>query len=138
MTPHFAFHELVKTDTNLPNRPPFLVESNLKVLALGLEMVRLIVGRAVRVHSAYRSPEVNAAVGGTATSDHPDGYCADISVEGYTAKALAWALVGKLPYDQLILETSRGVVHISFDPRLRMQAKTQRGVAGSPMVDGIV
>lgn len=143
LSPNFSLAELtrsteafVKGLDNSPGPPEHL--ANLRLTALGLEMVRVIVGKPVNVTSGYRSPAVNAAVGGTPTSAHALGLAADITVPGLTAIELARLLEQKLPYDQLILESSRGIVHISFDPRLRMQALTQRGGPGTPIEQGIL
>lgn len=141
LTPNFSLAEFIRSDTALTHRldnsptPEHL--ANLRLTALGMEMVRLILGRAILVSSAYRSPVVNAKVGGTPTSAHPMGYAVDFSAPGLTLFEAATQLVGKLPYDQLIFEHHR-CVHISFDPRLRMQALTQRGAAGSPIEQGIL
>ncbi len=42
-----------------------------------------------------------------------------------------------LEFDQLILEISRNIVHLSFDPRLRGQVRTQAGGPGTPIVAGL-
>ena len=110
-----------------------------KYLAPGLEKTRKLLGnRAIVITSAYRNPKVNKLVGGVVTSAHPLGYAADIRVAGLThfetAKKLA---ASALKFDQLILEISRNIVHLSFDPRLRMQVKTQAKGPGTPVVDGL-
>ena len=43
-----------------------------------------------------------------------------------------------LAFDQLIYEASRNINHISFDPRMRREVKTQKKGAGTPVVWGIV
>lgn len=148
LTPNFTLAELIRSTEahikGLDNTPGPEHLANLRVTAYGLEAVRkllaLAIGRpvVVNVTSGYRSPAVNAAVGGTPTSAHALGLAADITVPGLTAIELARLLEDKLPYDQLILESSRGIVHISFDPRLRMQALTQKGAAGTAIVPGIL
>lgn len=141
MTPHFTLAELTTTTTGLDNTPGKAHRANLQRLAERLELVRELVGRPVRVHSAYRSPAVNRAVGGVSNSAHALGYAADISVQGFTAYYLASLLRAArvaLAFDQLILETSRGVVHISFDPRARDQVLTQPGGPGSTTLVGLV
>ena len=90
------------------------------------------------ITSAYRNPAINRIVGGTATSAHPKGYAADIRVAGLSPVAVARTLAASgLKFDQLILETSRAVVHVSFDPRLRGEVKTQAGGPGTAIVDGL-
>lgn len=143
LTPNFTLAEFTVSDTatagGLDNSPTPAHLANLRVTALGMQMVRLVLGgRPITVTSAYRSPAVNARVGGTETSAHPMGYAVDFRAAGLSSYYAAKLLVGKLPYDQLIHEPSRRIVHISFDPRLRMQTLTQRGGPGTPMLLGIL
>lgn len=148
LTPNFTLGELTRSTEafvrKLDNTPGPEDLANLRVTSFGLEMVKLVLVRAlkrpvvVNVTSCFRSRAVNAAVGGTPTSAHALGLAADITVPGLTAFELAQLLEGRLPYDQLILESSRGIVHISFDPRLRGQALTQKGAAGTPIEPGII
>lgn len=141
LSPNFSLAEFTRSDAalkfGLDNSPTPEHLANLQMTALGMEMVRRTLGnRAILVSSAYRSPAVNAKVGGTPTSAHPMGYAVDFSVPGQRLYETARLLVDVLPYDQLIYEHNR-CVHISFDPRLRMQALTQRGGAGTPTEPGI-
>lgn len=117
-----------------------------EVLAPGLQEIRDELGVSVLITSAYRNPVVNRLVGGVANSAHPQAYAGDIRAAGLSSYALAkrieammrpgGRLHGKV--DQLILETSRRVVHVSFAPRRRGQLLTQRGGAGTPFEAGIV
>lgn len=65
-------------------RLPDHVKTNLAKLAQGLEQLRSKVGGPLFVHSGYRCPAHNRAVGGAADSQHMRGTAADI-----TAKTLA-------------------------------------------------
>jgi zinc D-Ala-D-Ala carboxypeptidase len=115
------------------------------ITAPGIQLVRDLVARAMVLTSGYRNPEVNALVGGVPTSDHAEAYAVDCRAAGLSAFGLARLIAehmqpgGKLygKIDQLILETSRSVVHISFAPRRRGQIMTQRGGPGTPFVKGI-
>lgn len=141
---NFTLNEMTRSDTarklGLSNQPTPEHLANLKVTALGLEMVRTtLYDYPVTVHSGYRAEAVNKAVGGTDTSAHAEGYAADITVESYTPLDVAKRIrESTVPFDQLIYEPSRGVVHISFDPRLRRQVLTQKGGPGTPILQGIV
>ncbi len=141
MTPNFTLTEFTRSEAAvrlaLSNEPGAEHLSNLRLTALGMEMVRHIIGKPVRITSGYRAPAVNRAVGGTPTSAHALGYAADFIVAGMGLAETARALAGRLPFDQLIYEHNR-CVHISFDPRLRGQVLTQRGAAGSPLEHGIL
>src|SRR5688572_27372738 len=129
LTPHFHLDEFTRSDTarsrglsNKP-RPEHLV--NLRILADFLEKVRALpaVGnRPMTVESAYRNPEVNAAVGGVPNSDHCKGLAADIQVDGLADLDLAVAIRDSgLDFDQVIREDGR-TVHVSINPRNRRQA----------------
>lgn len=144
LSQHFSLAEFIRSDAARrigdPNQPSPAHLANLKVTAAGMEAVREICGdRAVTITSGYRNPAVNRAVGGVTNSAHAQGFAADFHVAGLTPIAAA-RLIRKsdLKFDQLILETSRKVVHISFDPRLRGQVKTQKGGPGTATVPGLV
>ena len=76
---NFTFSELIKTDTGLDNTPSDMnVLSNICRLAAFLQTVRNELHLPIIVNSAYRSPEVNAKVGGVSSSYHCKGLAADI------------------------------------------------------------
>ena len=76
---NFSFNELTKTDTGLVNIPNDMnVLSNLCRLAAFLQTIRNELHLPIIVNSAYRSPEVNAKVGGVSSSYHVKGLAADI------------------------------------------------------------
>ena len=78
---NFSFSELIKTDTGLNNTPNDMnVLSNLCRLAAFLQTIRNELHLPIIVNSAYRSPEVNAKVGGVSSSYHVKGLAADIRV----------------------------------------------------------
>ena len=131
LTAHFSLDELTFTQhRSLDNTPPADVIEHLKTTAGGLELVRAALGGfGLRINSGYRSPAVNAAVGGAATSAHLTGYAADFVCPNFgdplaCCRAIAGARDrGLLDFDQLIQEGSW--VHISFDPRMRGQVLTK-------------
>ena len=144
LSDHFFLDEFLVSDAadrlGIPNDPKPTHLVRLKThLVPGLEAARTILGgRAIVITSAYRSPRINRMVGGTATSAHPLGYAADICVAGLTHFAVARRLAASaLKFDQLILEISRNVVHLSFDPRLRGQVKTQAKGPGTAIANGL-
>ena len=76
---NFTFSELIKTDTGIDNTPSDMnVLSNICRLAAFLQTVRNELHLPIIVNSAYRSPEVNAKVGGVLSSYHVKGLAADI------------------------------------------------------------
>lgn len=144
LSAHFSLEELTHSDTavrkNIPNTPtPEHLKNIENFLVPGLEQTREILGNGpMNIHDAYRNPQVNALVGGTPTSAHPLGFAADFDVPGVpavtSARAVAEAMkAGKVKIDQLILESGRGTVHVSFDPRARGMMGHQPGAPGTPI-----
>ena len=116
-------------------------EAEIKALRLlaekVLQPVRDYFGKGVKVNSGFRSPESNAAVNGSKTSDHCLGRAADIEIPGVPNAELAQWIMDNLDYTQLILEfytpgiPDSGWVHVSFDPaNLKKQELTAMKVAG--------
>ena len=116
LSPHFTIEELTITDhREFDNSPNAAEIANLTRLADFLEKVKEAVGgKAVMVNSAFRSAQVNAAVGSKDTSQHRIGCAADIRVPGMTPDQVVKAIMAaKLPYDQLIREFDRWT-HVSI------------------------
>jgi len=142
LTANFSLHELTKSETALrmgfDNTPGEAEIASLKLLAEKiLQPVRDHFGKGVKVNSGYRSPESNAAVNGSKTSDHCLGRAADIEIPGVPNAELAQWIMDNLDYTQLILEfytpgiPDSGWVHVSFDPaNLKKQELTAMKVAG--------
>lgn len=141
LSAHFSLEEFTISSKalsmgvkNTPT-PPHL--DNLKRLAERMEAVRALFNRPIEITSAYRNPQVNAAVGGVPTSAHALGHAADFHVDGVTdLEASKRIRDSGLKFDQLIYEKSR-CVHISFDPRLRGQVLRQPGGPGSAVYNGL-
>ena len=107
LSEHFSLAELTVTNhRTLDNTPDAAALSNLKRLALFLELVKdRLGGRPIMVNSAYRSKAVNDACGSRDTSQHRLGCAADIRVPGMTPDAVVRAVMASgLDYDQIIRE----------------------------------
>ena len=79
MIKNFTFKELIKTDSGIKNVPDDMnVLSNICRLASFLQTIRNELHLPIIVNSAYRSKEVNEAVGGVSSSYHVKGLAADI------------------------------------------------------------
>ena len=82
MTEHFTFDELTSTshsellEANRESAKAFMKQ--LKYVAGTLEEIRAVLGVPLRVTSGFRNNALNKAVGGSATSGHTKGLCADI------------------------------------------------------------
>ena len=116
LTLHFTLEELTFTDhreyDNTPNEQEL---ANLKRLSLFLEEVKkLLGGKAIMVNSAFRSAEVNRAVGSTDKSQHRLGCACDFRVPNMTPDEVVQAIINSdLQYDQCIREFDRWI-HISI------------------------
>ena len=109
LSEHFTLEEMTASTTaarrGLDNSPTPEHLGNLKRLAAFLEEVRALLGKPILVNSAYRSKEVNDAVGGSKNSQHCLGCAADLRVPGMTPKQVVTALINsKLQFDQVIEE----------------------------------
>ena len=133
LSPNFTLEELTITDHREFNNEPNPNETaNLVRLANLLEQVKVAIGnKPVMVNSAFRSKQVNDAVGSKDTSQHRVGCAADIRVPGMAPDAVVKAVIAaKLPFDQLIREfagpTGGGWTHISIpnDPKGKARGQT--------------
>ena len=100
---NFSFSELTKTQTSLNNIPNDMnVVKNLVRLSEFLQQIRNELHLPIIVNSAYRSKEVNEAVGGVSSSYHVKGLAADIKSADMD-KLLAVLHSHLMDIDQLII-----------------------------------
>ena len=133
LSQHFTLGELCKTsvttaDGNIPSRVNI---ENLKRVCGWLEMLRDEYNRRygegndpIIINSGYRSPAVNKAVGGVATSNHQTGCAVDIRVSDmkqllrYAVILLDIADEGREVFDELLIErNSQGTYWLHFAVR---------------------
>ena len=125
LSKNFALSEMVKSATaerlNVDNSPSDIHLVNLTHLAIHiLQPVRDEFG-VITINSGYRSPALNAKVGGSKTSQHCNGQAADFESFSTPNPDLAKWIANKLEFDQLILEFYDGVnpnsgwVHCSYN-----------------------
>ena len=110
LSAHFSLEELTITDhREYSNEPSESERQNLVRLANFLEQVKFVLGGVpIMVSSAYRSAQVNAAVGSKETSQHRLGCAADLRVPGMTPDQVVQAIIGsQLEFDQCIREFDR-------------------------------
>lgn len=117
LTAHFTEAESVTTSTGIANVPTPEIKARILNTAYGMELVRACLLRnPITVNSWYRSPAVNAAVGGVGNSEHLTGAAVDFVCPKFgTPKEICKSLVlygHILNYNQLIQEGTW--VHISF------------------------
>jgi hypothetical protein len=127
LSTHFTLEELTHTDhreyENTPNETEL---ENLKRLANFLEEVKTVLGgRPVMVNSAFRSKQVNDAVGSRDSSQHRIGCAVDIRIPELTPDQVVKTIMASdLPYDQLIREFDRWT-HISIPNIVGSQPRKQ-------------
>jgi zinc D-Ala-D-Ala carboxypeptidase len=133
LTPHFKLGEFIASATartrGIDNTPSPEILESIKVAAAGMEKVRSLLGdNTIAISSGFRCPDLNRAVGGSATSDHMGGFSVDFRCDGFGPP---YAIVERLmsvpelmvEVDQLIFEKSRWV-HVSFAPRRKSEVLT--------------
>jgi uncharacterized protein YcbK (DUF882 family) len=116
LTEHFTLEELTHTDhRQYDNEPNDAELENIKRLAEFLEEVKTVLGgKPIMVNSAFRSKQVNDAVGSKDTSQHRIGCAADIRVPAMTPDQVVRAVIASgIGYDQVIREFDRWT-HISI------------------------
>ena len=127
LTEHFSLEELTHTDhREFDNTPNDAEKANLGRLAAFLEQVKgLVGGKPIMVNSAFRSKQVNDAVGSKDSSQHRVGCAADIRVPGMTPDEVVRAVIASdLQFDQVIREFDRWT-HISVPNTSDMKPRRQ-------------
>lgn len=144
LSPHFTLQEMTYSATaiqqGINNTPSADQTAQLKVLCSHtLEGIRTLCGNnPVMISSGYRSPQLNAAIGGASNSAHMYGCAADFTIAGYGSPYDICLLLQKnlqpLRIDQLIYERPSGVwVHVgiaippSTTPRHQVLTITPQG-----------
>ena len=121
LSEHITLGEMCKTSAKTAdgNIPSHVHIENLRRLCGWLEMLRSEWNKRygegddpIVINSGYRSPQVNAAVGGVKGSNHLTGCAADIRVAGME-QALRYAVIlldisdeSREDFDELLLERS--------------------------------
>lgn len=130
ITPHFTLEELTASETaernGWDNNPNGYERENLARLADLLEQVKVVLGgKPIMVNSAFRSKQVNDAVGSKDTSQHRLGCAADIRVPGMTPDQVVKAvMISGINFDQIIREFDRWT-HISVPNTVDTPARKQ-------------
>lgn len=129
---YFTISELTRSSTaqsqHIDNTPSPEIRAKLETLITNcLDPIRRIYGKPIIVSSGYRSPELNAAVGGVANSQHTKGEAADlVPASGGSLAGIFRAAVQFGNFDQLIIEQKGKSkwVHVSYTgmPRRRILA----------------
>lgn len=117
---YFCLAELCASDTarnsGIDNTPPPGVKVKLETLIVRLlDPVREAWGKPIRVNSGFRSPVLNRAVGGAASSQHVAGEAADITAGSPEENRKLFELIKDgFGFDQLIDEQDYHWLHVSY------------------------
>jgi zinc D-Ala-D-Ala carboxypeptidase len=106
---HFSLQELSVSELAVrngwDNSPSPQELENLTRLAQLLEQIRTLLGKPIVINSAFRSKQVNDAVGSKDSSQHRIGCAADIRVVGMNPDEVCKAIMAsEIQYDQIIRE----------------------------------
>jgi len=131
LTPHFKYEEMTYSREgakyNLENRPDTNQIANLLELCLCLEDIRSLINKPITITSGFRSPKVNALVGGSSKSQHVRGQAADFTCWSYgdPHKIISRIESAGVVFDQLINEFDQWV-HLSISASPRQEVLTAK------------
>ena len=133
LTEHFSFEELVNTshdellESNIAIAESYMKQ--LKYVAGTLEELRAVLGVPLKVTSGFRSPQLNKLVGGSPTSGHTKGLCADViplGVNVVEAQKKIIANKDKCPsLKKCILEIVKGSEWLHIETKTEANQPTQ-------------
>jgi putative chitinase len=144
LSQHFSLKEMTRSETatrkGIDNTPNATHLANLQLLCQNiLEPVRNHFKKPIQINSAYRGPKLNAAVGGSAKSQHCNGEAVDFEIDGMSNYELAKWVAENLNFDQVILEfydpkegPNSGWVHASYSST----GKQRKSILTAIMVNG--
>ena len=123
---HLSLAEVSRSETakrkGINNTPSGEHLENFKKLAENIfEPIREHFGVPIHISSGYRSKELNAAVGGSASSQHCQGEAIDIDMDGtsITNAEIFNYIKDNLDFDQMIWEfgndSNPDWVHVSYE-----------------------
>jgi hypothetical protein len=134
LSQHLDLSEVTRSESakrnGISNMPTAEHIENFKLLAEKIfEPIREHFGVPIHISSGYRSKELNAKIGGSATSQHCKGQAIDIDMDGSTngvSNADVFNYIkDHLPFDQLIWEfgndNNPDWVHVSYHAKQRGQ-----------------
>lgn len=141
LTDHFTLEEMTVSEysarNGIKNTPSDTATQNLILLCQKvLEPLRLTVQKPIIITCGYRSKKVNAAIGGSSTSQHMKGQAADFIVIGMTLEEVFNIVAGQLPFDQLIQESGQWV-HVSYKEPMRKEKLLAKHVNGKTIYTSV-
>ena len=132
LSEHFTLGEMTRSNSHpeIYNIPSHEAIANLKRVCTWLEELRKRYNQPIIINSGYRSPQLNRAIGGVATSNHLTGCAVDIRVSGmeqlivYAAILLDISRDWQQEFDELLIEKNRhGAIWLHFAVRQKDNRK---------------
>lgn len=110
LSKNFTLEEFLRSQTaarhSIDMTPPPEAMENLQRLVDGcLQPLRDQVGAAINISSGFRPVDLNSLIGGSSSSEHPNGNAVDFTITGWEPFETAQLVVELgLPFDQIIHE----------------------------------
>ena len=124
LSENFSLAEFTRTGRDLENVPNAAqINAMMELCDNVLELVREHFKKPIIITSGFRSAAVNAAVGGSLTSQHSKGEAADFHIVGVANSDIWQFIVNNCCFDQCIAEKldkkngAKGWCHVSYKPR---------------------
>lgn len=131
---YFQLSEFLKSDvaavSGIDNFPTWADVDMMRRFSIEvLDPIREKWGQPLVISSGFRVAELNAIVGGSATSDHMEGLAVDVKLVSWSKRKLSelfnmiYEMVeqGIIDIDQVIYYRRKKIIHIGCGERLRKQ-----------------
>jgi hypothetical protein len=141
LSEHLSLSEVTRSESakrkGISNMPTEAHIANFKLLAENIfEPIRNHFRCPIIISSGYRSKELNAAIGGSATSQHCSGEAIDIDMDGtpngVTNRMVFDYIKDNLTWDQMIFEfgdkENPDWVHVSYESSGKQRKQILRAV----------
>jgi hypothetical protein len=141
LSEHLSLSEVTRSESakrkGISNMPTAEHIANFKLLAENIfEPIRNHFRCPIIISSGYRSKELNAAIGGSATSQHCSGEAIDIDMDGtpngVTNRMVFDYIKDNLTWDQMIFEfgdkENPDWVHVSYESTGKQRKQILRAV----------
>lgn len=134
MTTHFSFEELTNSESHPDLVPQNMAdarhfEKQMRYTACTLEEIRRVLNVPMKITSGFRNDALNKAVGGSPTSGHTKGLCADfkpIGLEISHAFDMIQANKSKCPsLKKCIYESVKGAKWLHIETKTEANQPTQ-------------
>lgn len=149
LTPNFMLSEFLASDTaereGIANVPDAAELANIRYTASRLQAVRDFLNASLdgpvwlQITSGFRNGALNAAVGGSETSDHRTGLAADFKAIRADGRAVSPRVLIRVveelgEFDQAIFYPGQTRIHVGYGPAMRRETLTRTASGYEPGV----